>query len=380
MKPWTRYFALTLSILARIGAAFVFLQWADRNKDMLLALPLPAGVAVCCAGMLALGWTLSLALVILHETGHLIAGALTGYRFLYFRVYSLMLIRQKGRLRLRRFSMPGMNGQCVMAPPAWTDRGVPTVPGNAGGLLMNLLAAVLLALSAARLPGGSLAGMVCRMALVIDVYALLVNGIPMGSNDGANLLALRRDRRLARAFWQSLTAVSREVDGMTLDEMPDELFEWPEDADLGNPGYATIAVTAAERLHARGDYDAERAAVKALLNRDGSRLLLPYHRFLLQNEALFLMCLEGCPAEDVTAARLGYGEAFRRCRSAASKQPGVIRTAYAEAVVTGDDGEAARQSALLRRVSNTYPFPRYVELARREMDMIDKNTPDKAEK
>ena len=48
--------------------------------------------------------------VIIHEAGHLVFGLLTGYRFLSFRVFSLMLVREEEKLRFRRYSLAGTGG------------------------------------------------------------------------------------------------------------------------------------------------------------------------------------------------------------------------------------------------------------------------------
>ena len=57
---------------------------------------------------------------ILHEGGHLVCGLLSGYRFLSFRVGSFTLLRQNGRLVLRRFYLPGTGGQCLLEPQTGT--------------------------------------------------------------------------------------------------------------------------------------------------------------------------------------------------------------------------------------------------------------------
>ena len=51
---------------------------------------------------------------IIHETGHFIFGKLTGYRFCSFRVQNFMWVKQDGKLRLKRLSLVGTGGQCLM--------------------------------------------------------------------------------------------------------------------------------------------------------------------------------------------------------------------------------------------------------------------------
>ena len=65
-------------------------------------------------------WGLILAMVVqiaVHEAGHGVFGALTGYRLVSYRIFSLMWLRDGDRLRFCRFSLAGTGGQCLMEPP-----------------------------------------------------------------------------------------------------------------------------------------------------------------------------------------------------------------------------------------------------------------------
>ena len=55
---------------------------------------------------------------ILHESGHLIAGLLTGYEYVSFRIGSLVWIKGKdNKLHLKKMKIKGTAGQCLMSPP-----------------------------------------------------------------------------------------------------------------------------------------------------------------------------------------------------------------------------------------------------------------------
>ena len=60
-----------------------------------------------------------------------------------FRVFNLMWIREGGRIRLRRMSIAGTGGQCLMGPPDLKDGKMPVMLYNFGGAIFNLLFAVL---------------------------------------------------------------------------------------------------------------------------------------------------------------------------------------------------------------------------------------------
>ena len=56
--------------------------------------------------------------VIIHETGHLLGGLHTGYKFVSYRIGSLVWIKNKeDELELRKQRIPGQAGQCLMCPP-----------------------------------------------------------------------------------------------------------------------------------------------------------------------------------------------------------------------------------------------------------------------
>ncbi|HHX55469.1 MAG TPA: hypothetical protein GX705_03890, partial [Clostridiales bacterium] len=54
--------------------------------------------------------------IIIHEMGHLIFGLISGYKFVSFRVGSLMLKKEKGKYVLKKFNIVGTAGQCLMGP------------------------------------------------------------------------------------------------------------------------------------------------------------------------------------------------------------------------------------------------------------------------
>ena len=80
--------------------------------------------------------------VLLHEGGHLVCGLATGYRFVSFRIFNLTFIRKDGKLCIKRFSLAGTGGQCLLTPPERPLEDIPTTLYNLGGVLANLLTAI----------------------------------------------------------------------------------------------------------------------------------------------------------------------------------------------------------------------------------------------
>ena len=78
--------------------------------------------------------------IILHEAGHLVCGLVSGYKFVSFSVGSLTLIKEKGKLRVKRYGIVGVGGQCLMSPPEPAGSFYPYKLYYLGGSLANFLA------------------------------------------------------------------------------------------------------------------------------------------------------------------------------------------------------------------------------------------------
>ena len=157
--------------------------------------------------------------VLLHESGHLVCGLATGYRFVSFRIFNLTFIRKDGKLCIKRFSLAGTGGQCLLTPPERPLEDIPTT-------LYNL-----------SLIGILLAGM---------------NGIPMKmggiGNDADNMRLLLKDSKSKQALVTQLRINALVQEGMRPKDMPAEWFSQTEDINYKDALQVTIALMSASRL------------------------------------------------------------------------------------------------------------------------------------
>ena len=217
-----------IGALVGMGAAVVFGEkswaevWAKFCDIGTLRLLLPALGSVVGA---VVAFILH---IIIHEGGHLVAGLLTGYRFVSFRIFSLTLIRKDGRYQWRNFSLGGTGGQCLMAPPLRPLEEIDTRWYNLGGVLANVVVSTLalVLLLCFDLPDWA---EIFLMTLTFFGYLLaLINGIPMKlsgvNNDGYNLLFLEKTPDDKRRLCQMLEANANIQNGIQPKEMPDEMF------------------------------------------------------------------------------------------------------------------------------------------------------------
>ena len=167
--------------------------------------------------------------IILHEIGHLITGLLTGYKFISFRAFHLTLISTEKGLKWKRFFIQGTAGQCLLDLPEDQDmKKVPWFWYNAGGVLMNLLLAVISIVVLHNFNLSVLPQAFFIMFAFVGIAMALLNGIPMVaggvSNDGNNILVLWRHPELRVIMARSLQIVGMLSRGKRPKELPKEWF------------------------------------------------------------------------------------------------------------------------------------------------------------
>jgi len=233
-------------------------------------------------------WGSYLLYIPVHEAGHLVGGLLTGYRFCSFRIFHWMLVLVDGKLRLRRHSLPGSGGQCLMIPPALSRGTMPVMLYNLGGSALNLMVALLSLLLWWTLPHISPWQLLFLCSGFFHLIGALANGLPLPigqiPNDGCNALHMLHKPQAVRAFWIQLQIHAMSVEGVRLKDMPEGWFYLPTNADLHNVLFAAIAVNHCNRLLDQLELKEADAQMAILLRRQE---LMPIYHNALQAERLF---------------------------------------------------------------------------------------------
>lgn len=176
--------------------------------------------------------------VILHESGHLVCGLMSGYQFVSFRIFNITFVREDGKLRIKRYAVAGTGGQCLLSPPERSLEEIPVVWYNLGGVLANVLAvfAVLPFLWVVKNP---FIHEILFFFVLVGIFLILMNGIPMKiggiSNDAYNVFLLRKDKESKRALMVQLRANACLQQGMCPKDMPREWFATTSPVSYKNP-------------------------------------------------------------------------------------------------------------------------------------------------
>lgn len=172
--------------------------------------------------------------VIVHETGHLIGGLISGYRLSGFAVSGVMLRRQEGKLKWKRYSPSCLNwGQCFMfsreinAPPEFLISG--------GGIMNIFVGAVLTVITILSISLDE-KGIWRLMLLAVPASINLVMGIAnltsgSASSDG-NTLKEVKGKDGIRMYNRVMMITAELLDGKMYSEMAPELFEYSGSSSL----------------------------------------------------------------------------------------------------------------------------------------------------
>ncbi|NLV88010.1 MAG: DUF1385 domain-containing protein [Tissierellia bacterium] len=175
--------------------------------------------------------------IIIHETGHLIFGLLSGYSFISFRIGPYIIVREKGNLILKKYNLPGTAGQCLMVPPDIENGKYPFLLYNCGGVILNLLVAIpaIIVGRNVNFPLNAIligSGMVGLFIVVTNGIPLIIGGVP---NDAHNVFSIIKDEEAKRSFFIQLKTHALQSQGVRIKDMALDTFKLKEDSNLANP-------------------------------------------------------------------------------------------------------------------------------------------------
>lgn len=176
--------------------------------------------------------------VIVHEAGHLVFGILTGYDFISFRIFNIVIYKQNGNLHLGKGILSGTGGQCILTPSFEESDNIPFFWSNAGGIIANLFVSIVMLWITFLFPENSIGRTLFVFSAIIGAIFTLYNAIPfktrLVANDGYNILKMINDSQAKRAFWRLFKINELHTKGIKLSDCPNEWFELLRD-DCNNP-------------------------------------------------------------------------------------------------------------------------------------------------
>ena len=288
--------------------------------------------------------------IILHETGHLCMGKLSGYTMVSFRIGSVKLYKKHGKWALTREKIPGTLGQCIMMPPISDEpEKSPMLLYHFGGGFFNVLTAVM-ALPFCVWSTNVYVREIFILLFVISLGMALINLVPakiITPNDGYNMKLAMKKPSDRKAMYQILQITGNHE--QSLGEMPASFFEYDEESEYG----ATMKMLQGYRHLDKDELkEAEHLFRQAAVNDEKS---MKYYRLEASKELLFCMLLRKAPKEEVDEVFNNELQEYLKKSSAYSSSS--LRVLYAYDKLMAEDGRKADEEygSLLKLLSRLSP-------------------------
>ncbi|MBQ2882063.1 MAG: hypothetical protein IJE40_07310 [Clostridia bacterium] len=300
--------------------------------------------------------------IIIHEGGHLIFGLLTGYKFVSFRIGSFIFVKTNGKIKLKRMSIAGTGGQCLLSPPEMKEGKIPYVLYNLGGSILNLISALIFIILGIIFKNTDILNIILYMSAIIGLAYALLNGIPMRvglvDNDGYNTLSISKDPQAMRSLWVQMKISEYTANGIRLKDMPEEWFEAPTDEEMKNSMISVLGVIACNRLMDEQKFAEAETLMEKFLSAETAMLGL--HKNLMKCELAFCEMIKDMP--DVEKVESLLDKDTKAFMKSMKTFPTVIRTNYAyELLIKKDIPTALKTKNLFEKTMKNYPFTADIE-------------------
>ena len=285
-----------------------------------------------------------------HEAGHLVFGLMTGFRFLSYRILSLLVTHEEGKLKFSRFSIPGTLGQCLMGTPKDKEK-KPYFLYNAGGVIFNLVSAFI-CYGFAFLSGNAYVRIFFFISGAYSLFMFFSNSIPSKANgvanDGSNILEMNEYPEAIDAFYRMLDATEVMMKGGRYTDLPDERIDLKEERLRSGSLVTSDLVFKENQLMDAHRFEEAEELLKKIS--DGDYPLLGYHLNTLKLDQKYLDCLNGS-FEDIDDPQL-----LRFIKAAEKTSISVLRYQYVRCLYLKQEEQAEKYLQAFEKMKGSYPF------------------------
>lgn len=353
IAAWKIILIILVFIVASFGLGMLIGKLLKPVKESIPAEKDFLALFVACGCMLVFSFLQT----VIHEGGHLVFGLLSGYQYSSFRVGSFIWVKQDGKMKLKRFSLAGTGGQCLMAPPKMVDGKMPYLLYNMGGYIANAIVSVIPLVFLILFWEPTYIHFIGALWVFVGLIDMLLNAIPMKiqgiQNDGYNIMSMRKNPEALHAFWLQMEINAQNALGKRMRELPKEWFVLPSEKEMKDSLVSTIAVFCCNRLMDEKKYAEAGELMERLLTQESG--MLGIHRHLLTMDLLYCELVGENRREKIEEL---YTDELKAFLKSMNKVPHSHRTMYLyEKYVAKNEKKAAVAMAAFEKVAKTYPYP-----------------------
>ncbi len=291
---------------------------------------------------------------IIHESGHLVMGLLTGYEFVSFRVGNFTIVKENGKLVRRKFNIAGTGGQCILTHKTVDNpQDIPYFWYHFGGVFFNFLT-MLVCIPVILIADNPF----IRLGFVLLAFVSLILGImnitptkAMGvGTDGYNLLLLKKSPVDRVVIYKTSVINAMQYQGIRLEDIPDEILTFTDEEKECVLGVAATIIEANVLMNRHDFKSAEEIYTEVADNENNAGL----YRNECKCEKMFCMIMNGCSKEEIDGV---YDKELKKyIKVTENTYISRKRLLYAYYLIIEKDNEKAeREYNLAKKMESTYP-------------------------
>lgn len=363
---WQQYIGMAFFVLIGVVCGLIMILYIKQSSGV--EKPLIERI-LSLVGLFLAMYIAVLVHLIIHEAGHLVFGLLSGYKFSSFRIFNFMWVKENEKIRLKRLSIPGTGGQCLMIPPDLVEGRIPIVLYNLGGSLINAIGGLTFLILFFAFVSMPFLSSVMLIFAVIGFIIAIMNGVPMRlgtvDNDGYIAFSLTRNPAAMLSFWVQMKVNEQYAKGTKLEDMPDEWFAVPSDEAMKNSMVVVMGVFACNRLMDAQQFEEADKLMAHMLEIDSGMVGL--HRSLMICDRMYVELITENSREVLDKMLTKEQKKFMMQMK---NYPSVLRTEYVYALLYEKDNAKAEQvMAQFEKCAKTYPYPNGVQSERELMEI-----------
>ena len=355
---WQKYVAMTFIMLIMYISGILLGRYINMIKGDLGG---PLSILFEISVLIVLLYVAVILQIIIHEGGHLIGGLLSGYKFSSFRVFNFMWIKENGKLKLKKLSLAGTGGQCLMSPPELKGGKIPYKLYNLGGSILNIIASYIFLGFYIFWSDVRFLSIFLLMLSIIGIIFAILNGVPMRfgtiDNDGYNAVSLGKNSSALKSFWTQMKVNELLSKGVRLKDMPAKLFVMPKDEEMNNSMVASMGVFVCNYLIDKHKFDEAQKQINRLLGMDTA--MVGIHRNLMICDEIYCKAISGSTKEEIDSMLDKQQKKFMKSMK---NYPSILRTEYVYALLIEQDKDKAEEiKNKFNKMSSTYPYKSDIE-------------------
>ncbi len=303
--------------------------------------------------------------IFVHEFGHLVFGLATGYKFFSFRLFSLVILNNDGKIKLKKYSLAGTLGQCLMSPPKVYRDDMPVYLYNWGGVIFNVLFSVLALLIS--LFVFNVFSFPVLIFFILGLFFAFSNGVAFKNtpNDANNIKSMKENPKNKYYLWLQLRANEELIKGKALTDFPEEYFVMPTKEEIKSPLALSIATFVVSREMGLHNFDKALENIDFVL--DNSPNIITLFKHILVIDKLYIKLLR----DDENVEEILTDE-FKTFLKQMKANPSVQRTNYAlQKLYYRNELESAKTIVAFEKAVKGYQYPTEEVSERKLIELIN---------